>query len=158
MFAVNYSCYCPYQVERNVLDVSYHVSQYRTIISELREEIARLRAKMKEDRPRSGNTSNDKAEKLKLLRDKIVSTFRDQMRLRSASCEVVTTVQLKISLLLKCGAVSLDNRIPPCQGNRKYKINCSWAFRHLKMRKSCCLETSEFGYPMTYQHIKKCNS
>jgi len=92
VFPVNYSCYCPYQVERNVLDVSYHVSQYRTIISELREEIARLRAKMKEDRPRSGNTSNDKAEKLKLLRDKIVSTFREQMRLRSASCKVVTAV------------------------------------------------------------------
>ncbi|GFG34639.1 hypothetical protein Cfor_03711 [Coptotermes formosanus] len=70
------------KVERNVLDVSYHVSQYRTIISELRDEIARLRAKMKEDRPRSGDTSNDKAEKLKLLRDKIVSTFREQMRLR----------------------------------------------------------------------------
>jgi hypothetical protein len=86
---VNCSCYCPHQVERNVLDVSYHVSQYRTIISELREEIARLRAKMKEDRPRSGDTSNDKAEKLKLLRDKIVSTFREQMRLRSASCDVV---------------------------------------------------------------------
>jgi len=79
-------------VERNVLDVSYHVSQYRTIISELREEIARLRAKMKEDRPRSGDNSNDKAEKLKLLRDKIVSTFREQMRLRSANCQVVAGV------------------------------------------------------------------
>jgi kinesin family protein 18/19 len=79
-------------VERNVLDVSYHVSQYRTIISELRDEIARLRAKMKEDRPRSGDTSNDKAEKLKLLRDKIVSTFREQMRLRSVNFEVVATV------------------------------------------------------------------
>jgi kinesin family protein 18/19 len=79
-------------VERNVLDVSYHVSQYRTIISELREEIARLRAKMKEDRPRSGDTSNDKAEKLKLLRDKVVSTFREQMRLRCASFEVIAAV------------------------------------------------------------------
>lgn len=75
-----------------MLDVSYHVSQYRTIISELREEIARLRAKMKEDRPRSGDTSNDKAEKLKLLRDEIVSKFREQMRLRSASCTVVTAL------------------------------------------------------------------
>jgi hypothetical protein len=68
-----------------VLDVSYHVSQYRNIISELRDEIARLRAKMKEDRPRSGDASNDKGEKLKLLRDQIVSTFREQMRLRSVS-------------------------------------------------------------------------
>jgi hypothetical protein len=68
-----------------VLDVSYHVSQYRTIISELRDEIARLRTKMKEDRPRSGDASNDKGEKLKILRDQIVSTFREQMRLRFVS-------------------------------------------------------------------------
>jgi kinesin family protein 18/19 len=72
-------------VERNVLDVSYQVSQYRTIISELRDEIARLRTKMEEDRPRSGDTSNNRGEKLKLLREKIVSTFREQMRLRSVS-------------------------------------------------------------------------
>ncbi|XP_069695410.1 kinesin-like protein KIF19 isoform X2 [Periplaneta americana] len=70
------------KVERNVLDVSYHVSQYRTIISELRDEIARLRAKMKEDRPRSGDALNKKGEQLKQLRDQIVSTFREQMRLR----------------------------------------------------------------------------
>ena len=70
------------QVERNVLDVSYHVSQYRTIISELRDEITRLKSKMNEDRPRSGSTTNDKGERLKLLRDQIVSTFREQMKLR----------------------------------------------------------------------------
>jgi kinesin family protein 18/19 len=72
-------------VERNVLDVSYHVSQYRTIISELRDEIKRLKAKMEADRPHSGDASNNKGEKLKLLREKIVSTFREQMRLRSVS-------------------------------------------------------------------------
>lgn len=104
---------------------------------------------MKEDRPRSGDTSNDKAEKLKLLRDKIVSTFREQMRLRSASSKVSTVVLLKISLLLKCGAVSMDNWILPCQGNRKYKTYSSWTFQHLKMRKSRYLEMSESGYPMT---------
>ncbi|XP_021913192.1 kinesin-like protein KIF19 isoform X2 [Zootermopsis nevadensis] len=70
------------KVERNVLDVSYHVSQYRTIISELRDEISRLRSKMEEDRPRSGDASNNRGGKLKLLREKIVSTFREQMRLR----------------------------------------------------------------------------
>lgn len=68
-----------------MLDVSYHVSQYRTIISELRDEITRLRAKMKEDRTHSGDASNDKGEKLKILRDQIVSTFREQMRLRSVN-------------------------------------------------------------------------
>jgi hypothetical protein len=37
---------------------------------------------MEEDRPRSGDTPNNKGEKLKLLREKIVSTFREQMRFR----------------------------------------------------------------------------
>lgn len=81
-----------------MLDVSYHVSQYRTIISELRDEIARLRAKMKEDRTHSSDASNDKGEKLKLLRDQIVSTFREQMRLRSVSdmCQGSFLVQKQV--------------------------------------------------------------
>jgi len=34
------------QVRRNVEDVSYHIAQYTQIISELRSEIERLRAKV----------------------------------------------------------------------------------------------------------------
>jgi hypothetical protein len=34
------------QVRRNVLDVSYHVSQYQNIIAELKGEIERLKDKM----------------------------------------------------------------------------------------------------------------
>ncbi len=34
------------QVKRNVLDVSYHVSQYQNIIAELKGEIERLKDKM----------------------------------------------------------------------------------------------------------------
>ncbi|XP_068084408.1 kinesin-like protein KIF19 [Anabrus simplex] len=72
------------KVERNILDVSYHVSQYRAIISELRAEIARLRTKMQEERPRSGDITTHKGvgTELKLLRDEIVTTFKEQMRLR----------------------------------------------------------------------------
>lgn len=40
------------KVKKNVLDTDYHVTQYRTVINELKDEIARLRNKMKEDRPR----------------------------------------------------------------------------------------------------------
>lgn len=71
------------QVERNVLDVSFHVSQYRNIIQDLRSEIARLREKMAEDRPPSV-TRPAGGQQAKHLREQIVSTFRDQMKLRSA--------------------------------------------------------------------------
>ncbi|KDR22574.1 hypothetical protein L798_12702, partial [Zootermopsis nevadensis] len=66
----------------NVQHCCLKTTHYRTIISELRDEISRLRSKMEEDRPRSGDASNNRGGKLKLLREKIVSTFREQMRLR----------------------------------------------------------------------------
>lgn len=72
------------KVERNVLDVSYHVSQYRDIISDLRNEISRLRNKMTDDRPRFEDlkTNNQRGTDFKTLREKIVSVFKEQMRLR----------------------------------------------------------------------------
>lgn len=71
------------KVERNVLDVSYHVSQYRDIISDLKNEISRLRTKMTDDRPRFDEVkTNPRGSDFKTLREKIVSVFKEQMRLR----------------------------------------------------------------------------
>ncbi|KAG8279924.1 Kinesin-like protein kif19 [Homalodisca vitripennis] len=71
------------KVERNVLDVSFHVSQYRNIIQDLRGEITRLKDKLGEDRPVSGAINrNTAASQAKQLREMIVATFRDQMKLR----------------------------------------------------------------------------
>ncbi|XP_054282051.1 kinesin-like protein KIF19 [Macrosteles quadrilineatus] len=70
------------KVERNVLDVSFHVSQYRNIIQDLRSEITRLREKMSEDRPPSVTRPPSGGKQAKHLREQIVSTFRDQMKLR----------------------------------------------------------------------------
>ncbi|XP_024875827.1 kinesin-like protein KIF19 [Temnothorax curvispinosus] len=76
------------KIERNVLDVSYlHVAQYRDVISDLKSEISRLRNKMKGERPRQieaekeipGDTYGNN---FKSLREKIVSAFKEQMRLR----------------------------------------------------------------------------
>lgn len=75
------------KVEQNVLDVSYlHVAQYRDIISDLKNEISRLRNKMKSDRPKRMETE-DKSDKthgndFRSLREKIVFAFKEQMRLR----------------------------------------------------------------------------
>lgn len=80
------------KVERNVLDVSYHVTQYQTVINELRDEISRLQGKMKEDRPRSADINKMNAEErsneVKNLREQIVDTFKNQMKLRRKLMEI----------------------------------------------------------------------
>lgn len=79
------------KVEQNVLDVSYlHVSQYRDIISDLKSEISRLRNKMQDDRPKRSSeepekevaSSEERRNDFRSLREKIVSVFKEQMRLR----------------------------------------------------------------------------
>ncbi|CAH2037479.1 unnamed protein product, partial [Iphiclides podalirius] len=86
------------RVEREIIETPMHLSQYRTVINELREEIARLKFKMKDDRsrpkeePNEGETNKDEpmenAAHLKSLREAIVSTFKQQMRLRRRLMEL----------------------------------------------------------------------
>jgi uncharacterized coiled-coil DUF342 family protein len=66
-----------------VLDVSYHVSQYQTIISELRSEIGRLKEKIQSEST-PARSSRKQAEELKELREEMVSNFQEQMKLRCA--------------------------------------------------------------------------
>ena len=76
------------QVRKNVLDVSYHVSQYQNIISDLRGEIGRLKEKIQVEGSLHGNSHSQgpgakkAAEELKELRDQMVANFKDQMNLR----------------------------------------------------------------------------
>ncbi|XP_011874279.1 PREDICTED: kinesin-like protein KIF19 isoform X2 [Vollenhovia emeryi] len=80
------------KIERNVLDVSYlHVAQYRDVISDLKSEISRLRNKMTGERPRltEKETLNDtRGNDFKSLREKIISAFKEQMRLRRKLMEL----------------------------------------------------------------------
>ncbi|XP_013169064.1 PREDICTED: kinesin-like protein KIF19 isoform X2 [Papilio xuthus] len=88
------------RVEREIVETPMHLSQYRTVINELREEIARLKFKMKDDRSSrnkeeqkiEGNETNEEepanASHLKSLREAIVSTFKQQMRLRRRLMEL----------------------------------------------------------------------
>jgi kinesin family protein 18/19 len=72
-------------VKRNVLDVTYHIAQYQSIIGELREEIARLRKKINEqDEPVAGGTGVYKKNGFGLngLKEELVNIFHDQMELR----------------------------------------------------------------------------
>ncbi|VVC93697.1 unnamed protein product [Leptidea sinapis] len=89
------------QVQRELVQTPMHLSQYRVVINELREEIARLKVKMKDDRTSKPNEdsqgaleilspvdSEQNATHLKTLREAIVSTFKQQMRLRRRLMEL----------------------------------------------------------------------
>nr|XP_014272056.1 kinesin-like protein KIF19 [Halyomorpha halys] len=72
------------KVEKNEIDVSFQVSQYRDIITDLRSEISRLKSKMVEDRPTSAELRSGRSTgtPVKQLREQIIATFREQMKLR----------------------------------------------------------------------------
>lgn len=79
------------KVERNILDVSYHVNQYQTVITELRDEISRLQHKMTEERPRSADikmNSEQRSAEVRNIREQIVETFKTQMKLRRKLMEI----------------------------------------------------------------------
>ncbi|XP_041978477.1 kinesin-like protein KIF19 isoform X1 [Aricia agestis] len=90
------------KVERELVETPMHLSQYRTVINELREEISRLKSKMRDDwtRPKEeekkteenrtevATDSNENPDNLKALREAIVATFKQQMRLRRRLMEL----------------------------------------------------------------------
>lgn len=69
----------------------FPMTHYQSLVTELREEVGRLKSKMLTERPRSAayqqNTSEDpetkqRKQELKYLREQIVITFKHQMKLR----------------------------------------------------------------------------
>ncbi|XP_073945305.1 kinesin-like protein KIF19 isoform X2 [Choristoneura fumiferana] len=89
------------KVERELVATPMHMSQYRSVINDLRDEIARLKLKMKDDRgvktkeeqqqlalEVSQQETEESAAHLKSLREAIVSTFKQQMRLRRRLMEL----------------------------------------------------------------------
>ncbi|XP_024083948.1 kinesin-like protein KIF19 isoform X2 [Cimex lectularius] len=72
-----------HKVEKNELEVGFQVSQYREIISDLRSEIGRLKNKLTESRPTSADIrGRTTGTPVKQLREQIIATFREQMKLR----------------------------------------------------------------------------
>lgn len=73
--------------------VEFPLNHYQNLVTELREEVTRLKSKMLTDRPRSGvaataltnpNAIEEQTKKteLRFLREQIVLTFKQQMKLR----------------------------------------------------------------------------
>lgn len=125
------------KVERNVLDVNYHVNQYQTVISELRDEISRLQVKMSEERPRSAdirmNTEQRTAE-VRNIREQIVETFKTQMKLRRKLMEID-------SHLLGLGM----------EAERQHLVISNWESRNNKLYKN----TLNMSRAQTQQSIRR---
>ncbi|XP_073698569.1 kinesin-like protein KIF19 [Garra rufa] len=88
------------KVKRNLMNVSYHLAQYTRIISDLRSEIDRLRAKI--DQQSQEQQKGEKADirgiqaevqqyshgEMALLQEQLLSAFREQMEIRRSLMEL----------------------------------------------------------------------
>ncbi|KAH0629341.1 hypothetical protein JD844_011349 [Phrynosoma platyrhinos] len=82
-------------VKRNLLNVSYHIAQYTSIIADLRNEIHRLQRKIEQQEPRPARPdirsiqaevqlhgNSFERQEMDQLREQLISTFREQMDVR----------------------------------------------------------------------------
>ncbi|XP_075436191.1 kinesin-like protein KIF19 [Ascaphus truei] len=92
------------RVKRNLLNVSYHIAQYTSIISDLRNEIHRLKQKideqgLKKTRGERSDIRNIQAEvqlhsspyerqEMEQLREQLIRAFREQMEIRRQLMEL----------------------------------------------------------------------
>uniref|UniRef100_A0A3B3Z955 Kinesin-like protein n=1 Tax=Periophthalmus magnuspinnatus TaxID=409849 RepID=A0A3B3Z955_9GOBI len=90
------------QVKKNLLNVTYHIAQYTSIITELRGEIQRLQRKISEqDRRQSSEraeirhvqevqalSSHQSRAEVERFREQILQTFREQMEIRRSLMEL----------------------------------------------------------------------
>ncbi|GFR64801.1 kinesin-like protein [Elysia marginata] len=99
------------EVRRNVTDVAYHIAQYSNIISELRDEIMRLRSKLTDQSNQRQSVANiqavqsevvesqrrsDRAE-LTHFKEQLLTSFKDQIELRRTLMEL-NNASMEISL------------------------------------------------------------
>uniref|UniRef100_A0A8D0BBD2 Kinesin-like protein n=1 Tax=Salvator merianae TaxID=96440 RepID=A0A8D0BBD2_SALMN len=82
-------------VKRNLLNVSYHIAQYTSIIADLRSEIQRLQRKIEQQEPRPPRSdirsiqaevqlqvNPFEKQEMDQLREQLISTFQEQMDVR----------------------------------------------------------------------------
>ncbi|KAG5853664.1 hypothetical protein ANANG_G00028380 [Anguilla anguilla] len=94
------------RVKKNLLNVSYHIAQYTSIIADLRSEIQRLKNKISEQADRQTSSSTEHAdirhvqaqvqahtslqsrEEMDQLREQLIQAFRQQMEIRKTLVEL----------------------------------------------------------------------
>ncbi|KAM4697773.1 kinesin-like protein KIF19 [Rhinophrynus dorsalis] len=94
------------RVKRNLQNVSYHIAQYTSIITDLRKEIERLEEKVKQqekekraerDEIYNGqegvhlNASSSSHQEMNNLRDQLISAFKEQMEMRRSLMQLENT-------------------------------------------------------------------
>lgn len=126
-----------HKVERNVLNVSFQVNQYRSVISDLRNEISRLRTKLDEGRAKSSNGQHSDTP-VNQIRDQIVGTFREQMKLRRKLMDID-------GHLLSLGV----------EAERQHQIISQWESRNNRLY---CRRTSSQRRPNTKSSINTSNA
>jgi len=90
------------KLRRNVIDVSYHISQYQQIIQELAQEIANLKdqrsdleSRISHLDPRNNISSNEDKVRLEeslKLRESLIQTFKEHVRLRKNILELDNSI------------------------------------------------------------------
>ena len=76
------------KVERNVLNVSYHMTEYVTLISGLRSEISTLKRKLSASNVHASLREHAEKSEISVLRNKVVGLFKERMQLRRSLIEL----------------------------------------------------------------------
>ncbi|XP_075755717.1 kinesin-like protein KIF19 isoform X3 [Pelodiscus sinensis] len=94
------------RVKRNLLNVSYHIAQYTSIISDLRREIKGLKTKIENQEKETGAVSSDirdvqveehqdseaySRQEMNKLREQLIGAFKEQMEMRRSLMELENT-------------------------------------------------------------------
>uniref|UniRef100_A0A7M4FEF0 Kinesin-like protein n=1 Tax=Crocodylus porosus TaxID=8502 RepID=A0A7M4FEF0_CROPO len=95
------------RVKRNLLNVSYHIAQYTSIISDLRREIERLKAKIENQEKEKSQSRGcllvniglqaSSRQEMNKLREQLIGAFKEQLEMRRSLIELENTnVELHI--------------------------------------------------------------
>ena len=76
------------KVERNVLNVSYHMTEYVTLISGLRSEISTLKRKLSANNVHASLREHAEKGEISVLRNEVVGLFKERMQLRRSLIEL----------------------------------------------------------------------
>ena len=93
------------------MDVSYHISQYQNIISELRGEIGRLKEKIQTEAVFGGPSSGVKKAELQEMREQMVANFKEQMNLRFFGGYSISLRRSIHSFYFRHRLMEIDNHI-----------------------------------------------
>jgi kinesin family protein 18/19 len=75
-------------VKRNVLNVNYHISEYKSLIGNLHNEISGLKVKLTKQNQASSKVESQAKQQVTQARQEIVGNFKERMQLRRSLIEL----------------------------------------------------------------------